>query len=742
MCKIIGARLAPILCIAFSLLSSADGAADTLFGHTDNAPVNGKKKLRPQKQEREKQPKQYQYNRRQQYQPSPHSSPPLYQQQRRERVPAPNPGYRPAPGRISPPDSTSGPTPGIMGFPSGSSKPHVTPGMRRDGMQPTPTYPSVYPTHRQRHDQPDTGYRPTPERTLPPATIPSRPVPGIMGMPPGETRPTVTPGARKDGMQPSLPPSYPTRWQPHEQAPVPDRTVRPVPSRVPPPAPGVVTQPTDWQKGRAPGGPRPTGIPGKRHPSVDIGQTRRTTPVYSLPPGRAFTPGKPAVLSRDEGNSVLHQVNSARSRYGGIDARPIPSGRVVTRADGRLTVDDSRGRKFNLRPDGRLESITNRDRSAFFHSNGKLRSIRAGSITINRNLRDQREIITLRPDRSVLVSTGPRRGYLQRTVVRNRVTIVQRTYVVNNQTYYRAYRPHLYHGREFQVFLPRVYYAPAFYSWACTTWSSPIRYAWGWRNDPWFGYYRGYFTPAEVYPAASLWLTDYLLAETLRAAYQNQAQENAGEPYGDFRDQEERPMDQETKEMISREVQRQLDQERQTASDSGYSSEGGAAPKTLFGTGQVFVVSAPLDVASDNGEECSLNSGDVLRLESAPAEGVESVGLYVVSSRRSSCPANSMVTVALNDLQEMNNDMRERLYSGLDTLRQNEGADGIPAAPEDAMSLPRFSEAAGLTTDDENLVSMLQNQQSEADQAEKELLETAFNQDQAPEEDTPHQQQN
>ena len=35
---------------------------------------------------------------------------------------------------------------------------------------------------------------------------------------------------------------------------------------------------------------------------------------------------------------------------------------------------------------------------------------------------------------------------------------------------------------------------------------------------PWF--YGGYFAPAPYYPTASLWLTDYLLAENLKHAYE------------------------------------------------------------------------------------------------------------------------------------------------------------------------------------------------------------------------------
>jgi len=44
---------------------------------------------------------------------------------------------------------------------------------------------------------------------------------------------------------------------------------------------------------------------------------------------------------------------------------------------------------------------------------------------------------------------------------------------------------------------------------------------WGWTPAayPWYGYYGYYFAPYPAYPSAAYWLTDYVMASDLQAAY-------------------------------------------------------------------------------------------------------------------------------------------------------------------------------------------------------------------------------
>src|ERR1035438_5206734 len=100
--------------------------------------------------------------------------------------------------------------------------------------------------------------------------------------------------------------------------------------------------------------------------------------------------------------------------------------------------------------------------------------------------------------------------------------------------------------RRSRRYFPSYYYGAAFYGWAYNPWVNPIAYGWGWGGNPWYGYYGAYFTPYPVYAAPSLWLTDYLIANSLQAAYQ--AQVNAAALSNPA------PLTPETKQLIADEV--------------------------------------------------------------------------------------------------------------------------------------------------------------------------------------------
>jgi hypothetical protein len=339
---------------------------------------------------------------------------------------------------------------------------------------------------------------------------------------------------------------------------------------------------------------------------------------------------------------------------------------------------------------------------------------------INRGQHNERSIMTVRPDKSVLVSTGPHRGYLQRTVVHNKKTLIKRTYVENNTAYTRVYSNYTYRGVAMQSYVPETYYAPAFYGWAYDPWRTPVRYSWGWQRDPWYESNSGYFTPLPVYPNSSLWLTDHLLAETMRAAYLARSAENSPEQA-----QSTTPITPEVRGMIALEVKKQLAQEKEAAKHPEKGANYGKLSTAMSDPNHMFIVSGNLDVTAGD-QMCSLTAGDVLRLNGAPSDDAKTADLRVISSKRDDCPTQSNVTVAFNDLQEMHNNMRERVYDGLGILRKSNGSDGIPSAPKGAMSPPRKSEAASLGSSDENVLAMLQAQQNEADQAEEQVIQSAF----------------
>jgi hypothetical protein len=87
----------------------------------------------------------------------------------------------------------------------------------------------------------------------------------------------------------------------------------------------------------------------------------------------------------------------------------------------------------------------------------------------------------------------------------------------------------------------------------------------------------------------------------------------------------------------------------------------------------------------------------------------------------------STVTVAIADLQDMHNHMREQVDDGLAELQSKQGkAGGLPAAPAGAAGAPvPAGFAAGAPPPDANAGSEIKQQSNEADAAEREASAAA-----------------
>jgi hypothetical protein len=115
------------------------------------------------------------------------------------------------------------------------------------------------------------------------------------------------------------------------------------------------------------------------------------------------------------------------------------------------------------------------------------------------------------------VVTVGHRGFVEHPFNRNGHDYLRRTYVVHGRTYVRVYRDYRYHGFIYHRYVPGYYYRPAFYGWA---WRGSFRYAWWPGPRPlWYGYYGPYFAYYPAYAAPWFWLTDYVIAANLQAAY-------------------------------------------------------------------------------------------------------------------------------------------------------------------------------------------------------------------------------
>ena len=258
---------------------------------------------------------------------------------------------------------------------------------------------------------------------------------------------------------------------------------------------------------------------------------------------------------------------------------------------------------------------------------------------INHGLLGERRIVTVRSDHSRVVSMGPQRGYVERPyLVRNGRSYVERTYMVNRVTYTRIYRTNYYRGVPYFAYVPPFYYHPRFYFWAYNPWPRPIYYRWAWyaAPPPWYAYYGPYFAPAPMYPSAAFWLTDFLISESLRAAYESgrEAEANAAaqgyqqpppEAYQPAQPESYQPappnageqgnttqITPEMKQAIAEEVSRQLAAQTAGASTNPQQQAPASAevpPAALDPAQRLFVVSSNLAVTTVEGQYCELTRG-------------------------------------------------------------------------------------------------------------------------------------
>jgi len=457
------------------------------------------------------------------------------------------------------------------------------------------------------------------------------------------------------------------------------------------------------------------------HPSaVNSKITPPMRPAYALPANSASAKklGAPAALDSSASKSVVQQVNTARSSMSGINSRRLPQGKVLVHPNGALTIEGAGGRQYHVRKDGTVAAFEANGMKTSFRPDGTLSAIHTSNMHINYAVSGARRVETVRPDHSVLVSTGPHQGYLQRTVVVNNRTVVQRIYVVNKTTYVHNYTTYTYRGVVLEHYVPAVYYAPAFYGWVYYPWPHPVSYRWAFYADPWYGYYGAYFTPAPVYPTPALWLTDYLLAQTLSNAYQDRPATVARQ--GDNFAQADTAISPETKQMLGAEVQEMVAAGNNAAQDpspeSDQSNLAGELPDVVKHERSVFVVASNLDVTNENGE-CGLTAGDILEMDAPLPQDAVTADVRVISSKRIDCPASSLVRVSVDQLQEMHNNLRQRVDEGMQLLRASQGSSGIPVAPPEALAPPPrpnyMVDAAPVS--EEQVVTMIAEQQQTAD---------------------------
>ena len=288
---------------------------------------------------------------------------------------------------------------------------------------------------------------------------------------------------------------------------------------------------------------------------------------------------------------------------------------------------------------------------------------------VHHGLNGNRAISVERADHSRVFAERGRPGFVQRPYSFHGHDFARRTYFYHGREYSHFYHGYAYRGVYLNVYAPGFYYRPAFYGWAYNPWAMPIAFGWGWGGNPWFGYYGYYFQPYPVYPSAAFWLTDYMISSDLQTAYA--AHQEAGEVDGAPPSAGGPPeLTPDVKQQIADEVRNQLALENQEAQQNAQQQDvdpasSGIARMLSDGRPHVFVVGSALDVVDNSQTECSLSDGDVLALQTPPPADATVADLVVLASKGGpECQKQDTVSVALADLQEMQNHMRENHRPG------------------------------------------------------------------------------
>ena len=463
-----------------------------------------------------------------------------------------------------------------------------------------------------------------------------------------------------------------------------------------------------------------SGNSGNNRINPNASHTANQNPYHN--PGAGNGSGQRGPQPGQSNGETMGRPGQSGSHLGGGDSNAGRGPRGPGRDYGHDAHNSGPQRSFTP-PRRDIRDIGNHHVS--FDSHHHIRDIHSvNGMDIHRGLRHDRVVERTYPGGRRVVSMGPHRGFAERPYInRGGHAYIQRTYIYGGHRYAYAYRTYYWGGHPYYRYAPAYYYHPVFYGWAYNPWPAPVYYGWGWGPAPWYGYYGYYFAPAPYYPTASLWLTDFLLAENLKMAYEAQQQSNldasasadAAPASGAVR------LSPEVKQAIAAEVQEQLRAEQQASNPSSApqpASSDTAPPPALDPSVSVFVVSGSLAVSSEDGQECELTAGDVLsRIDDTPGDD-NAVQVRVTASKQSDCRTGSRPRVQVTDLQEMHNHFREQIDAGLQTLAA--GGKGLPKAPDTGTS---SGEVPPPRPDDVD--AQLQQEQKDADQTEREVTQQA-----------------
>ncbi|HUL46108.1 MAG TPA: hypothetical protein VLV25_03310 [Steroidobacteraceae bacterium] len=338
-------------------------------------------------------------------------------------------------------------------------------------------------------------------------------------------------------------------------------------------------------------------------------------------------------------------------------------------------------------------------------------------------------------------------GTVERTI---RPGFMSRSFVSGGQVLYtRVYQDHVWHqfGRAFayQTFVPAVRFPGVYYSWALGAWRHPVAYTWGWRVQPWYPLYGVLFTPYPVYASPDLWMTDYILAQNMQAAYQAQSPAPPASPPpgttwsapaadSDLSAPDAQPGDTsaapqpdaaapapqpiaapsapaaapppaitpQIKAQLNTQIKVQLE-EQQAAQAMPATLTTQSGPPALRANHVFFEVVQPLDVPTAHGH-CSLSANDYIKRTGPMSSDDWMIPVVVELSRPSDCPEGLATRIGLNDLNAMENEQEAQVLEAMQAASKSMGPNGPPSgvqptliadgsATPDPMALHAFQQA-------------------------------------------------
>ena len=408
------------------------------------------------------------------------------------------------------------------------------------------------------------------------------------------------------------------------------------------------------------------------------------------------------------------------TRLASVGPGPVPSGRPV----------QSQAFLGHLGPPGSREIHTPNGNIVRTAADGSVMDVRnpATGMSVHHGLDGSLGITVDKPDGSRVVVPSRGVAYVQHPYLYQAHPFDHRTFSDRGQLSHQLYRPYTYGATTLDAYAPQRFYSPQVYQWASTRYSTPLVPSWNYvsQGAPWFIESRSYFTPEPAYTSPLFWLTDFVLATSLIAAYNAHpastaaatatppAQAVAAAPAaqlpavqtptpqaaqaqravaGSTAADSSPEVTPEVKEMVADEVRRQIKEEsveaRQNAQNKDpQPGEGGIVQELNQKEPHTLVVASDLDLVDATGRRCTLGEADVVQVISSPKATTGTAEAVVLASRGNgmNCERAARVDIALTDLQEMQNHMRETIDLGLANTRTGRSAPTV--TPPYAASAP------------------------------------------------------